>query len=87
MLFWYGAIVLILSATLSLFVPPAGRMFPPTDNAWRGIFWHKNHLGTVVALLNLVYLFTAWSIAFQRNRALMLLDGFFYLSTILRRVA
>ncbi len=81
-LFWYGALVLILSAAMSLIVPPAGRMFPPIDNAWRGIFWHKNHLGTLVALLSLVYLYRLAD-DLHRNRGLLLVDGFFYLSCIL----
>ena len=85
-LFWYGAIVLILSAAMALIVPPAGRMFPPIDNAWRGIFWHKNHLGTLVALLSLVYLYRLAD-DYYRRRTLMLVDGFFYASADPRRLA
>jgi len=81
-LFWYGAFVMILSAAMSLIVPPAGRMFPPIDNAWRGIFWHKNHLGTLVALLSLVYLYRLAD-NLHHNRAIMVIDGLFYLSSIL----
>lgn len=81
-LFWYGAMVLILSAAIALIVPPAGRMFPPIDNAWRGVFWHKNHLGTLVALLSLVYL-VRLADHYHRHRTLMLVDGFFYASAIL----
>jgi exopolysaccharide production protein ExoQ len=81
-LFWYGAIVLILSTAMSLIVPPAGRMFPPIDNAWRGIFWHKNHLGTLVALLSPVYLYRLAD-DLKRNRAIVVVDGFFFLASIL----
>jgi O-antigen ligase len=81
-LFWYGAIVLILSAAMSVIIPPAGRMFPPIDNAWRGIFWHKNHLGTLVALLSLVYLYRLAD-DLHSHRAMMLVDGFFFLFSLL----
>jgi O-antigen ligase len=80
-LFWYGAIVLILSAATALLVPPAGRMFPPTDNAWRGIFWHKNHLGTLASLFGLVYLYRLAD-DYNQHRALMLVDGFLYAATV-----
>jgi len=81
-LFWYGAIVMILSTATALIIPVAGRMFPPIDNAWRGVFWHKNHLGTLAALLSLVYLYRVED-DIHHSRPALLVDAFFYLLSIL----
>jgi exopolysaccharide production protein ExoQ len=78
-LFWYGAALAILSAAVALLLPHFGRMFfPPYDGAWRGIFWHKNHLGTLLALLSTVSLYRLEE-AYRTHRARMLLDGTIYL--------
>ena len=82
-LFWYGAFVLILSAAIALIIPVAGTMpFLPYNGAWRGIFWHRNHLGILVALLNVVYLYRLED-GVRRRRAAAVVDGFLYASCVL----
>lgn len=53
-LFWYGAFLAVASLLLAVVVPSIGRMYFGYDGAWRGIFWHRNHLGTLMALCSLV---------------------------------
>jgi exopolysaccharide production protein ExoQ len=38
--------------------PPVGTMdFQPYNGAWRGIFWHRNYLGSYMSFASVVYLF------------------------------
>jgi len=60
MLFRFGAALLILCFVVAAFLPVIGAMgWEPYDGAWRGIFWHKNQLGSVTALFSLVFLISA----------------------------
>ena len=60
-LFRFGAALLIFCLALAIFLPIVGTMgWEPYDGAWRGIFWHKNQLGSVIALFSLVFLISAF---------------------------
>jgi exopolysaccharide production protein ExoQ len=55
---WIGCIFTIASFLIILIEPGTGMMmFRPYNGAWRGIFWHRNHLGSLMALFNAVLLF------------------------------
>lgn len=59
-LFWAGVIIVMLSFTLAIMFPFIGRMFfPPYNGAWRGLFWHKNELGSIMSFFAFMYLFRA----------------------------
>jgi O-antigen ligase len=78
LLFWFGAIILILSTALAFAVPKTGTMYwPPFDGAWRGLFWHRNHLSSITALLSVVFLCRA-ILAFEEKDGRGILDVFFY---------
>jgi O-antigen ligase len=54
---WFGGLVLFLSIAVALIIPGLGTMLnPPYAGAWDGIFWHKNQLGSLLALLNAMFL-------------------------------
>jgi len=56
-LFKFGTLLLIVCFALALFLPFVGTMdFEPYNGAWRGVFWHKNQFGGIVALISLVFL-------------------------------
>jgi len=79
-LFWAGVIIVILSFALAIMMPFAGRMFfPPYNGAWRGLFWHKNELGSIMSLFALIFLFRA-----LRNFkvSLVILDSIFYVLSV-----
>jgi O-antigen ligase len=81
-LFWFGAVLLILSIALVYGAPPTGTMYwAPFNVAWRGVYWHRNHLAAIVALLNIVYL-VRLLIAFRERSSRGMLDGFFYLFSL-----
>lgn len=81
-LFWFGTILFILSIALVISAPPTGTMYwPPFNGAWRGVYWHRNHLASVTALLNIVYL-CRMLLAFRDRNPKGILDGFFYLLSL-----
>ena len=82
-LFWFGAVVLILSIAMALAAPGAGTMYwAPFNGAWRGLFWHRNHLSSITALFSLVFLIRSLS-ALERRDGKGLLDLIFYFVSIL----
>jgi exopolysaccharide production protein ExoQ len=81
-LFWFGTILFILSIALVFGAPPTGTMYwPPFNGAWRGVYWHRNHLASITALLSIVYL-CRMLLAFRDRNPKGVLDGFFYLLSL-----
>lgn len=54
-----GAIVVVASGILSGLFPQAVIMAAPHEGAWRGIYWHKNLTGSLMAFWNSVFLLYA----------------------------
>jgi O-antigen ligase len=68
-LFWAGAIFLVLCLGLVFGIPAEGQMHSRPDyRSWRGVYWHKNHLGSIAALVNVVSLWRML-IAWEHRRA------------------
>jgi O-antigen ligase len=81
-LFWFGAMVLILSIALAQAAPPTGTMYwAPFNGAWRGVYWHRNHLGSIAALLNIIYLIR-FLVAMREGRNQGVLDGILYMISL-----
>ena len=81
-LFWFGALLLILSIALVFGAPPTGTMYwPPFNGAWRGVYWHRNHLASIAALLSIVYLCRMYLAVRNRNTG-GILDAILYLVTL-----
>jgi exopolysaccharide production protein ExoQ len=80
-LFWAGAIVLVLCLGLVFGLPTEGQMHSRPDyRSWRGVYWHKNHLGSIAALVNVVAL---WRMLIAREqRRADWLGGVFYLLSL-----
>jgi len=58
-LFWVGVAILGFSLALAVMYPGIGtHMNYPYYGSWRGIFWHKNHLGNLFPMFSLVFLLT-----------------------------
>jgi exopolysaccharide production protein ExoQ len=81
-LFWFGAIVLMLSVAMAFAAPKAGTMYwQPFDGAWRGLFWHRNHLSSITALLSVVFLGRVL-LALEKRDETGLLDVIFYILSV-----
>ena len=81
-LFWFGVVVLVVSLGIVFGLPTVGQRLAGRDYlSWRGFYWHKNHLGSIVALINIVFLCRA-ILAFEQRRKAGLLDGLLYLLSL-----
>ena len=82
-LFWFGALLFMLSIALVFGAPPTGMMYwAPFNGAWRGLYWHRNHLASVAAFLSIVYLCRTF-LAFRSRNASGILDGVLYLLSLI----
>lgn len=81
-LFWFGAILLILTVAMVFGAPKTGTMYwAPFYGAWRGIYWHRNHLASITALLTMIFL-CRLLIAFESRNTKGFLDGIFYIFSL-----
>jgi len=81
-LFWFGAILLIFSIATVFGAPKTGTMYwAPFNGAWRGVYWHRNHLSTVTVLTSLVFI-CRMLIAFEKRQTTGFLDGVFYILSL-----
>lgn len=82
-LFLFGAILLILSVAMVFGAPKTGTMYwKPFYGAWRGIYWHRNHLASITVLFNAIFLCRMF-IAFKDRNSRGFLDGIFYIVSLL----
>lgn len=83
-LFRFGTILLIVCLAVALFIPLFGTMgWWPYNGAWRGIFWHKNQFGSIVALFNLVFLLGALNELPKKNSRFITYLVFYVFSVVL----
>lgn len=55
----FGIYILLLSAILVFFAPRIGIMnYYDIQGAWKGLYWHKNHMGLISTFVNLLFLFS-----------------------------
>ncbi len=81
-LFWFGAILLIITVATVFAAPRTGTMYwAPFYGAWRGIYWHRNHLASIAALLNMVFLLRVL-IAVESRDTRGFLDAAFYVFSL-----
>ena len=81
-LFWFGAVLLIVCVGIVFGLPRVGQRLAGRDYlSWRGFYWHKNHLGSIVALINIVFL-CRWIIAFEQRRRASWPDGALYVLSL-----
>lgn len=81
-LFWFGALLFVLSIALAVSAPPTGTMYwAPFYGAWRGVFWHRNHLASLTAFLSIIYLCRMF-LAFRNRDTSGILDGLLYLLSL-----
>jgi exopolysaccharide production protein ExoQ len=82
-LFWFGALLFILSIALVFGAPPTGTMYwAPFHGAWRGVYWHRNHLASISVFLSIVYLCRMF-IALRNRNSNGILDAALYLLSLL----
>lgn len=81
-LFWFGALLLMLSVAIVYAAPKTGTMYwAPFYGAWRGLYWHRNHLASLTVLINMAFLCRAL-IALERRDRAGFLDAFLYVMSL-----
>lgn len=83
LLYHFGAYLLLVSAVVALLIPSAGVMLnEPYTGSWRGVFWHKNHLGAVAPFFTAVYLLSAIENLSKSRQQYLVRDIFFYVISL-----
>ena len=63
----FGAYLLMLCIAMIISVPDVGIMnYYSIQGAWKGIFWHKNHMGLIATFFNILFLLKLL-ISYKRN--------------------
>ena len=53
----FGIYILFLSSVLVFFMPNIGVMnYYTIQGAWKGLYWHKGHMGLIAAFINILFL-------------------------------
>jgi O-antigen ligase len=68
----FGIFILFLGSILVFFVPRIGVMnYYSIQGAWKGVFWHKNHMGLMTTFINFLFLINViYSQRIQRTASL-----------------
>ncbi len=53
----FGVFILLLSSLFVFFLPKIGVMnYYIIQGAWKGLYWHKNHMGIIATFINILFL-------------------------------
>lgn len=80
-----ATISIVVSFVLIWYFPDFGKLLNPVFNgAWRGVFWHRNHMGSLMAFFSVVLLYQLLdSVSRQRVIGAAIYGLFYFLSIIL----
>jgi exopolysaccharide production protein ExoQ len=57
LLSFFGIFILVVCSIYVFFIPHIGVMnYYDIRGAWRGIYWHKNHMGLIATFINILFL-------------------------------
>jgi exopolysaccharide production protein ExoQ len=81
----FAICILLFAAFLVFFVPDVGVMnYHIIQGAWRGMYWHKNHLGLIATFFNILFLVnTIHSLQSKGKQKTASLWGLLYLVSLL----
>jgi exopolysaccharide production protein ExoQ len=66
----YAVLILVMSTLLVAFVPTIGVMYYHIiQGAWKGIYWHKNHMGLMAAFASVLFLVNGLGAFGSRRRS------------------
>ncbi len=77
----FCVVILLLSLGLIVFAPRFGIMYYyDIQGAWKGIFWHKNHMGIIAAFASMMFLLSAIASLQHRPRTFWAWGVLYFLS-------
>jgi O-antigen ligase len=80
---WAAVLGVTLSLLAIVFLPNATMYNPPYTGSWRGIFWHRNHMGDIMAYFNAIFLFRLVNFSGRPLRAKIFEIVYYFLSLVL----
>ncbi len=79
----FGIFILFLSSIFVFFLPNIGVMdYYTIQGAWKGVYWHKNHMGIIAVFINVLFLINLVN-SLRSKDGLSLLWGLLYLYSLL----
>lgn len=79
-----GFILMLISFLLIFAIPVLGTdLNPPYNGAWRGVYWHKNHLGNIMPIFSLVYLIQFINLKFKNSHYEKAIYAILYLVSLI----
>jgi exopolysaccharide production protein ExoQ len=80
---FFGLFILFISLLFVILIPSIGIMhYHDIQGAWRGVYWHKNHMGLIASLINILFLLNLVD-SVRSTRKGILMWGVLYLFSIL----
>lgn len=69
----FSVYILILSSIFVFFIPEIGVMnYYTIQGAWKGLYWHKNHMGLMASFINFLFLITSFDLIQSRAKKVWL---------------
>lgn len=81
-LLWYAGLMVIASFGLLLLFPNAAIMADPHMGSWRGIYWHKNFTGSLMAFANTIFLLYGFT-ASRHDKGRIIVSAVAYLLSLI----
>ena len=79
----FGILLLFISSLFVFFMPHVGVMnYYDIQGAWKGVYWHKNHMGIIATLINILFLINIVD-SLQSKRKHLLIWGLLYFFSLL----
>ena len=79
----FNIMLLGLSTFFILTLPSLSIMhYFPYEGTWQGIFWHKNHMGLIVSLMNIIFLLQVID-SLNKKKQYQVIWGFLYIASLL----
>jgi exopolysaccharide production protein ExoQ len=79
----FGVYILLLSSILVFFVPQLGIMnYYSIQGAWKGLYWHKNHMGLIATFINILFLIDVINSLQSKEKSIFLWGLLYILSLI-----
>jgi exopolysaccharide production protein ExoQ len=80
----FGVYILFLSAILVFFMPKFGVMYYYSiQGAWKGIYWHKGHMGLIAAFINILFFINVVYSVQSKEKQKLLFWGLLYIFSLL----
>ena len=65
----FSVYILLLSSIFVFFIPDLGVMnYYNIQGAWKGLYWHKNHMGLIASFVNFLFLITSFDLLQSRAK-------------------